>query len=287
MYITDINDEDFEIALKIVIVGNGAVGKSSMIQKYCRGIFTSEYKKTIGVDFLEKRLNVQGEEVRLMLWDTAGQEEFDCITRAYYRGAQACVIAFSTTDRNSFYQVRRWKKKIEEECGSIPIVLVQNKMDLLYNSAVDSFEVDRAAKSLAMKLIKTSVKENLNVSKVFQYLAESHLNVLRRKTEEYSLIQIGVGGLTTISQADFLSKYQNAYHNTNANTNNNNNNNSENSDKRHSKRKREKRAEELFHLCDTRAFFLSPYHAKHTTTTSSPVGSGPQKSNIGALCKRI
>jgi len=56
MYIKDLQEDDFEIALKVVIVGNGAVGKSSMIQKYCRGIFTSEYKKTIGVDFLEKRI---------------------------------------------------------------------------------------------------------------------------------------------------------------------------------------------------------------------------------------
>lgn len=53
-----------------------------------------------------------GEEVRLMLWDTAGQEEFDAITKAYYRGAQACVVAFSTTDRDSFSAVRKWKKKV-------------------------------------------------------------------------------------------------------------------------------------------------------------------------------
>lgn len=55
-----------------------------------------------------------GEEVRLMLWDTAGQEEFDAITKAYYRGAQACVVAFSTTDRDSFSAVRKWKKKVRE-----------------------------------------------------------------------------------------------------------------------------------------------------------------------------
>ena len=54
-------------------MGNGAVGKSSMIQRYCRGTFTKSYKKTIGVDFLEKQLRVHGEDVRLMLWDTAGQ----------------------------------------------------------------------------------------------------------------------------------------------------------------------------------------------------------------------
>ncbi|XP_023338259.1 ras-related protein Rab-23, partial [Eurytemora carolleeae] len=97
--------EDLEIALKILIVGNGAVGKSSLIQRYCRGVFTNQYKKTMGVDFLEKSLSISGEEVRLLLWDTAGQEEFDCITRVYYRGAQGCILVFSTTDRSSFKQV--------------------------------------------------------------------------------------------------------------------------------------------------------------------------------------
>ena len=60
--------------------------------------------------YLFFRLN--GEDVRLMLWDTAGQEEFDAITKAYYRGAQACVIAFSTTDRDSFCAITKWKKKV-------------------------------------------------------------------------------------------------------------------------------------------------------------------------------
>ena len=79
---------------------------------------------------------IGGEEVRLMLWDTAGQEEFDAITKAYYRGAQACVVAFSTTDRASFEAVRKWKKKVEDECGSIPMVLVQNKIDLMHEAEV-------------------------------------------------------------------------------------------------------------------------------------------------------
>lgn len=72
----------------MVVVGNGAVGKTSMIRRYCRGIYTDEYKKTIGVDFLEKTKYIDSlcEDVRMMVWDTAGQEEFDTITRTYYRG---------------------------------------------------------------------------------------------------------------------------------------------------------------------------------------------------------
>lgn len=179
MYITDIHDEDVEISVKVVIVGNGAVGKSSMIQRYCRGIFTKNYKKTIGVDFLEKQLRVHGEDVRLMLWDTAGQEEFDSITKAYYRGAQACVVTFSTTDRDSFFAVRKWKKKVEDECGNIPMVLVQNKIDLIQQSAVDQLEAERLASESNMLLYRTSVKEDLNVGTVFQHLAENYVNQVK------------------------------------------------------------------------------------------------------------
>lgn len=72
----------------------------------------------------------------MMLWDTAGQEEFDAITKAYYRGAQACVLTFSTTDRASFEAVKDWKKKVENECGEVPTVLVQNKIDLMDQAVV-------------------------------------------------------------------------------------------------------------------------------------------------------
>ncbi|KAK1121619.1 Ras- protein Rab-23 [Melipona bicolor] len=100
------------LCLQVVIVGNGAVGKSSMIQRFCKGTYTRDYKKTIGVDFLEREIEVDGEDVRLMLWDTAGQEEFDAITAAYYRGAHACVLAYSATDRDSFDAIPSWKLKV-------------------------------------------------------------------------------------------------------------------------------------------------------------------------------
>lgn len=202
MYISDLYEDELEISIKVVIVGNGAVGKSSMIQRYCRGIFTNSYKKTIGVDFLEKQLRIGGEEVRLMLWDTAGQEEFDAITKAYYRGAQACVVAFSTTDRASFEAVRKWKKKVEDECGSIPMVLVQNKIDLMHEAEVSPDEVERLAKECKMRLYRTSVKEDLNVSGVFQHLAENYVNKVKSFNDHSDinnpppLFQIGASSRT-------------------------------------------------------------------------------------------
>ncbi|XP_067840154.1 ras-related protein Rab-23 [Heptranchias perlo] len=177
-------EEDIEVAIKVVVVGNGAVGKSSMIQRYCKGIFTKDYKKTIGVDFLERQIQVNDEDVRLMLWDTAGQEEFDAITKAYYRGAQACVLVFSTTDRESFEATPSWKEKVEAEVGDIPTVLVQNKIDLLDETVLKNEEAEALAKKLKLRFYRASVKEDLNVNEVFKYLTEKYLQRLKQQTTE-------------------------------------------------------------------------------------------------------
>ncbi|KAK3246433.1 Ras-related protein Rab-23, partial [Cymbomonas tetramitiformis] len=159
-------EEDFEREIKVLLVGNGGVGKTSMIRRFCKGVFTDEYKKTIGVDFLEKTIYVDelGEDVRMMLWDTAGQEEFDSMTRTYYRGAGACVVVFSTTDRESFEAVPGWKAKVEAECGSLAMVLVQNKVDLLEEATMTPEEAEAMARKVGLKFYRSCVKENMNVT---------------------------------------------------------------------------------------------------------------------------
>ncbi|XP_048059766.1 ras-related protein Rab-23-like [Megalobrama amblycephala] len=115
---------------------------------------------------------VNGEDVRLMLWDTARQEEFDAITKAYYRGAQACVLVFSTTVRDSFEAISSWREKVEMEVGDIPTVLVQNKIDLLDDTVIKNEEAEGLAKTLKLRFYRTSVKEDLNVNEgnVPQYI---------------------------------------------------------------------------------------------------------------------
>jgi len=165
-------EQDIDTTLKVIVVGNGQVGKTSMITRFAKGIFTNEYKKTIGVDFLEKKiyLNSIGEEVTFLLWDTAGQEEYDALTRTYYKGAGCCILAFSTTDRASFDAVESWHNKVRDECGNIVMVLVQNKVDLIEEAAMQAREVEYLAKKLKLKLYRTCVKDDLNVTEVFQYL---------------------------------------------------------------------------------------------------------------------
>lgn len=188
-------DQDVDVTLKVIVVGNGQVGKTSMITRFAKGVFTNEYKKTLAVDFLEKKLFLDScnEEVTYLLWDTAGQEEYDAITRGYYKGAGACVIAFSTVDRASFDALESWNAKVRDECGDIPMLLVQNKVDLIEQAVMTPQEVEATAQRLGLALYRTCVKENLNVTEVFRYLGEEFM---RRGGEA----GIGVSSVTSMAK---------------------------------------------------------------------------------------
>ncbi|KAI8809102.1 Gdp-bound Rab23 Gtpase crystallized in P2(1)2(1)2(1) space group, partial [Cladochytrium replicatum] len=175
--------EDLDIAIKILVVGNGSVGKSSMIHRYCKGGYNDAYVKTIGVDYLEKEVKVPGVDssVRLMLWDTAGQEEFDSITREYYYEANAVALVFSTTDRSSFETIRSWRSKVQSVCRDIPMVLVQNKVDLIHKTVVTNQDGEALARDLHVKFYRVSVKDNVNLEEVFQYLAELYVKRMKEQ----------------------------------------------------------------------------------------------------------
>nr|CEL73051.1 TPA: Ras family domain-containing protein [Toxoplasma gondii VEG] len=115
-------EESFDNSVKVIIVGNGTVGKSSLITRFSDGKYTSDYKKTLAVDFIEKTRQIKkndggDETLTFFLWDTAGQEEYNSITRAYYRGASAAVIVFSTTDRASFHAVHHWHRSVSNDAS--------------------------------------------------------------------------------------------------------------------------------------------------------------------------
>jgi len=168
--------DNVDASVKIIVVGNGGVGKTSMLRRFCKGDFTQDYKKTIGTDFMEKNVYSKHTDqvVNLMLWDTAGQEVFNALTAAYYRGSGGCVLAFSTVDRDSFMAVEKWKDKVEAQCGkgNVQMVIVQTKVDLMETSAVSNAETEALAKKLNIAFFRISTKDNFNVANVFEYLAE-------------------------------------------------------------------------------------------------------------------
>eukprot|EP00474_Spongospora_subterranea_P004294 CRZ04752.1 hypothetical protein [Spongospora subterranea] len=150
-----------------------------MITRFATGDFTGQYKKTIGTDFMERDLEMggQGKTIKLMLWDTAGQEMFSEITKNYYRGAGAVVYAFSTVDRDSFDAIPKWRARVQDECGDgLAEVIVQTKADLLSKSTTTQTEAEALAKQFNLKLYRVCTKENKMVEEVFQYLAEQFLD---------------------------------------------------------------------------------------------------------------
>uniref|UniRef100_A0A6V3KF51 Uncharacterized protein n=1 Tax=Lotharella globosa TaxID=91324 RepID=A0A6V3KF51_9EUKA len=169
--------EDMTREIKIIVVGNGTVGKTTMLKQFAMGEQTDQYKKTVGTDFFEKEITVSstGDDAKLLLWDTAGQEMFKSLTQRYYKGAGAVVYAFATDNRDSFDDLEKWMSKVEEVCGKITCVLVQNKIDLIDKAAVDPAEVEAFAKKHQIKLYRTSALKNVLIDDVFDYLAEQFI----------------------------------------------------------------------------------------------------------------
>ena len=170
--------ENLEPSMKIIVIGNGRVGKSTLAMKFVKNIFTTEYKQTLGVDFLniKKYIKKIDQTIDFYIWDTAGQDQFNAITRRYYRGADACLIVFSINDKESFNQVKSWHKKMISECGEIPTALVMSKIDLKEEQKISDEEAEKLAKELKIKLFKVSSKEGIMVEECFEYLAIKSYN---------------------------------------------------------------------------------------------------------------
>ena len=181
---------DVTRTVKCLVVGNGHVGKSTYVRRFCRGKYEDEYKKTIGCVFGERR----GFRVRsypfhkhpkgaplgtvdMMVWDTAGQEEYRELNHKYYAGAGCVLLCFSTRDRSSLKSLATWRDKCFELCGKeLPMCAVQTKVDAEASAAengdtVTPDEAKAAARALGLKLFRISSKEGQGIDEPFEYVA--------------------------------------------------------------------------------------------------------------------
>jgi|TARA_B100001250_G_C19524582_1_gene667495 small GTP-binding protein len=167
--------------LKILTIGNSAVGKTCLLYMFADGGFNDSHLITFGFDYKKKEVELNGKPYSITLWDTAGQERFHTITFAYFRGCHGMLLVYDVTNEKSFEKIEYWMKKIKEKTENTPsgappqVILVGNKSDLenslTGNQRVISYEQGlAAAKKHGIEFIETSAKTNKNVEEAFMLL---------------------------------------------------------------------------------------------------------------------
>ena len=168
---------DYDYLLKVIIVGDSNVGKSSLMEGYVNGRIDSEYIPTIGIDFKTKKISVGAETCKLQIWDTAGQERFRSIISAYYKGAHVVLIVFDVTNRESFNNIPRWIRSVRNHCVDNQFfVLVANKTDLRstysFKGHVTSEEIKELAESLGFDMFFEASAKTGGLDDIFAKSAE-------------------------------------------------------------------------------------------------------------------
>lgn len=130
-------------SLKIVLLGNSGVGKTSLVNRWITGAHNKSITPTVGANHQKKTVNIDGQPVDLFIWDTAGQEQFQALTPLYTRSASCAIITASIIDRDSFNSLDMWKELLVNSCENVPpMVLVVNKSDLANEDSVSNEEIE-------------------------------------------------------------------------------------------------------------------------------------------------
>ena len=167
-------DPYFKYIFKYIIIGNPSVGKSSILNQFLNNKFFEEYEITVGVEFGAKTIQLSNQDkIKLQIWDTAGQEGFKSITRAYYRAAAVAVVVYDISSLDSFQDVESWLEECKEHGNSdMTLILVANKTDMEDERIVSPEEGKSLADKFNMLFIETSAKNAININEIFITSAE-------------------------------------------------------------------------------------------------------------------
>ena len=173
------------LTYKVVIIGDKAVGKTSIVKRYIEKAFSVVTESTIGAQFFSNVITIspqtqggQGSqskvEVKLQIWDTAGEEKFRSLTPMYYKNAAAVILVYDSTNEDTFHSIGKWVKEIDEHRTTQVIVfLVANKCDMSQQEEVSlKTGMEYAKKIKASNFIQTSAKENIGIDDLFYTIAE-------------------------------------------------------------------------------------------------------------------
>ncbi|PRW57533.1 Ras-related RABA1f [Chlorella sorokiniana] len=180
------SDDDYDLLMKVVLIGDSGVGKTNCLSRFCRNEFQTNSKPTIGVEFATKQLTMgNGDLVKCQIWDTAGQERYRAITNAYYRGAVGALLVYDVTRRKTFESIERWLRELREHASAdMVVMLVGNKTDLETQREVSVQDGQDIAKREGLLFLETSALDGSNVEEAFTRVATEIHGIVRKRRLE-------------------------------------------------------------------------------------------------------
>jgi Ras-related protein Rab-7A len=182
--------------VKVLILGDPGVGKTSILNQFVVREFTPHYHPTIGADYVSRQIEIDGTFLTLQIWETAGQERFRSLGSSFYRGTEICVFVCDITSESSFLSIESWFNVFQQECNPLPInlpfPLVGKKMDDIKQRVVTTQSGTELAKKYDFIFYKVSAKSCDNITDAFEAGGRKYLNLKTQKLVEISITHLEI-----------------------------------------------------------------------------------------------
>ena len=180
--------EDSQISIKLLVLGDSAVGKTSILIRYVENSFDECCISTLGVDYKVKYIKYKNTKIKLQLWDTSGEEKYRSISTNLIRNTQGLLIVFDLTNEDSFQNIKDWINAADDYNPNLKKILIGNKLDLEDERKVNNEALINFANNKNIKFFETSAKDGTNIEEAFKALVDL---LFENKTEQEIIEEYG------------------------------------------------------------------------------------------------
>ena len=198
------SEEDYEMMVKVIIIGDSSVGKTNIMSRYLKNQFLENSKATVGVEFGAKLFNINGHKIKAQIWDTAGQEKYKAITGAYYKGSKGAFVVYDITRRDTFESIDRWINDLKTTGDpKLNIMIIGNKCDLDHRREVLKEQGEEKSKSFGCAFLETSALSGDNIEKGFEMMiSEIFKKYEKENADDDDLITVEKGEDINLGKKD-------------------------------------------------------------------------------------